>query len=244
MSSRTDGDAQAMSYYLDKVLDRVNLEQRSHSANAYDLATESYKAQVVTYASQFQHYAPEDFGLFEEGHVALSLMRKDGFSPEIVEAVIKKQSVRAKNDSTYLSAVMNATKDCLDAYRQIDAIDLSTPVETAQEAYRLFAKNYATRTNTIIFSAQDEQAILQELADAMLQQYKNRASKLRSRRSSSLHSKHRPYLLKPVVIATSTSRRSFSNSRVTMRRSAISPQSGIRSRRPCTLRNPRRIMTV
>lgn len=175
MASRTDGDAQAMSYYLDKVLDRVNLEQRSHSANAYDLATESYKAQVVAYASQFQHYAPEDFGLFEEGHVALSLMRKDGFSPEIVEAVIKKQSVRAKNDSTYLSAVMNATKDCLDAYRQIDAIDPSTPVETAQEAYRLFAKNYATRTNTIIFSAQDEQAILQELADAMLQQYKNRA---------------------------------------------------------------------
>lgn len=175
MAARTDGDAQAMSYYLDKVLDRVNLEQRSHSANAYDLATESYKSQVVAYASQFQHYAPEDFGLFEEGHVALALMRKDGFSPEVVEAVLKKQSMRARNDSTYLSQVMSATKECLASYRQIDAIDPSTPVETAQEAYRLFAKNYATRTKTVIFSAQDEQAILGELADAMLQQYKNRA---------------------------------------------------------------------
>lgn len=175
MAARTGGDAQAMSYYLDKVLDRVNVEQRSHSANAYELATESYKSQVVAYASQFQHYAPEDFGLFEEGHVALALMRKDGFTPEVVEAVLKKQSIRAKNDSTYLSQVMRAAKDCLAAYQEIDAIDPSTPVETAEEAYRLFARNYALRTKTLIFSAQDEQAILGELADAMLQQYKDRA---------------------------------------------------------------------
>ena len=175
MAKRTDGDVQAMSYYLDKVLDRVNIEQRSHSANAYDLATESYKSQVVAYASQFQHYAPEDFGLFEEGHVVLALMRKDGFPPEIVEAVLKKQSVRARNDSTYLSQVMQATRACLDAYHEIDATDPSMPVETAGEAYRLFARNYAARTKTLIFSAQDEQAILGELADAMLQQYKDRA---------------------------------------------------------------------
>ena len=163
--------------YIDRIGDSVNQVRLRHSANAYTLAEQAYKLRCEAIMKKYRDMDPSVFGAYQDGSIGLSLVMKDGFSPEVVEAVLKANSPAAELQEArdlYVSTVMNGIREAQGRYRAIaeyndkkgeDAVREAVTKEeknaiSASNLYCSSAQEYMRNTNTVILTGKDDENIL------------------------------------------------------------------------------------
>ncbi len=166
-----DPNDKAMVIYVNRVLSRVNEEFMRRSKNAYNFATDIYKKRINNMARKYENYSKENFGLYHDGQAALAMVVKDGFSPEIVEAVLRRNSVVKDVDDSYFNRIRQCLDESLDRYKQIASYNKPN-MENEADIYRKFAKDYMDRTGAQILSGADEQNIITNIYTNLIKNIK------------------------------------------------------------------------
>lgn len=163
-----DANDKAMTIYVNRVLSRVNEEFMRRSKNSYNLATDVYKKRINNMTRKYENYPKEKFGLYHDGQVALAMVVKDGFSPEIVEAVLRRNTAAKDLDDSYFDRIRQSLDETLDRYDKISSYS-KTNMENEGDIYRKFAKEYMDRTGVQLLSGSDEQNILNNIYTNLVQ---------------------------------------------------------------------------
>lgn len=162
-------NGRATSIYLERVFDNINQEWSHKAENAFGTAQDSYKARLSALTKKYGDYEKESFGLYQDGEIALALVLNEGFSPEIVEEVVKRNSPNpARNDSTYLSALHDCIIETEKRYKNILGQD-KEKVDSVADVYRREAKSYMQATQTSILSGGDEGKIIDRIYATIIQ---------------------------------------------------------------------------
>ena len=152
-------DPRAMAIYIDEVLENVNKEWTHRVSGSFDMAKKSYDLRLHNLQNKYKNYKQENFGLYQDGELALDLVRRDGFTPEIAEAVISRYTSNQHTDDIYFGALHEGLTATLERYKKIADFDRTQGIETEADVYRMYAKDFMEKTQTEILSGSDEQKI-------------------------------------------------------------------------------------
>ena len=203
---RMAGNGRAFAIYMDKVYGQVNEVRRSHSKEARMLCAESYRLRARILLDKYQDYTKENFSLHQDGRIALSLIRKEHFAPDVVYSVIEKETYMPRPDSTYFFSLRSGTEAAQKAYRAIEEFDPEKNPENEADAYRKFAKRYMQQTHTLLLTPRDESRILEEMVSYMVQGYPQDTPKQEQRFEQDVEEKIKPFLTKAVREASPIAR--------------------------------------
>ena len=162
-------DPHAMAIYIDEVLENVNKEWTHRAGGSFDMAKKSYDLRLRNLQNKYKNYKQENFGLYQDGELALDLVRRDGFTPEIAEAVISRHTPNEQADDSYFGMLHEGLMATLERYKQIAGFDHTQEIETEADVYRMYAKEYMENTQTEILSGADEQKILEGIYDRVVE---------------------------------------------------------------------------
>lgn len=162
-------DPRAMAIYIDEVLENVNKEWTHRVSGSFDMAKKSYDLRLHNLQNKYKNYKQENFGLYQDGELALDLVRRDGFTPEIAEAVISRYTSNQHTDDIYFGALHEGLTATLERYKKIADFDRTQGIETEADVYRMYAKDFMEKTQTEILSGSDEQKILESIYDRVIE---------------------------------------------------------------------------
>lgn len=162
-------DPHAMAVYIDEVLGGVNREWKHRAGSSFASAKNSYQTRLTNLQNKYRDYKTDSFGLYQDGELALDLIRRDGFTPEIAEAVVERCTPNQQADSAYFGTLHDALTETCDRYQGIQDFDPETDIETEADVYRMYAKDFMEKTQTEILSGSDEQKILESIYDRVVQ---------------------------------------------------------------------------
>lgn len=176
----------ALNVYIDNIGDAVNRDRLRISSNVYSIAEQAYKLRRDALLRKYSDMDESVYGAYQDGSIGIALIMKDGFSPEVVESVIKNNSPapEMKNDrELYLATVMDGIKEVSSRYETIrnytDADGENKVKDAANQnernllgarfMYCRVAQKYMQDTNTVILTGKDDENILYNLVDATAQ---------------------------------------------------------------------------
>ena len=159
LSSQFD-DKKVLSNYVDKVLAFVNPERILHTGKLYDLAKKVYLEKTLSIGDKYTSYSKSNYNAFHEGSIVISMMLQHNFSPEVIEEVLRRNSVYPQLNDQYIKDIMDKCQMIKEFYTDIKNTISPREVRTEEDAYRFFAREYMERTNTEILSGRDEQCII------------------------------------------------------------------------------------
>ena len=163
-------NGRASSIYLERVFDNINQEWTHKSDNAFGAAQASYNLRLDALTKKYDGYDKKKFGLYQDGEIGLALVIQEGFTPEIVEEVVKRNSPnRSKQDSTYLSTLRDCIVETSTRYKNIWTQD-ENKLDTVADVYRQEAKAYMQSTKTTILSGSDESKIVDKIYGNIIKQ--------------------------------------------------------------------------
>lgn len=162
-------DPRAMAVYIDEVLENVNKEWTHRASGSFDMARKSYDLRLRNLQNKYKNYKRENFGLYQDGELALDLVRRDGFTPEIAEAVISRYTPNQQADDSYFGTLHEGLAATLERYQEIAGFDRTQNIETEADVYRMYAKDFMEKTQTEILSGSDEQKILEAIYDRVVE---------------------------------------------------------------------------
>lgn len=200
-----NNDVRAIQIYFDRVFENINNEWVHKADNSFAVAQDSYRVRMDALAKKYESYDKSNFGLYQDGEVALALVMKEGFTPEIVEEVIKRNSPnKAREDATYLSAIRDSISETQGRYKDILAQD-GNKLDSGADVYRYQAKEYMKATDTPILSGADELKIIEKIYLTLIQkvqenrpEYQGDIKKLDEIMDSTV----KPFLRKAIVEAS------------------------------------------
>lgn len=178
---RFQGKDRPFHVYIDRIVNSVNSEHLRRSSNAYPLAEKAYKLRCEALMKKYVDMDESIYGVYQDGAIAMSLMMKDGFSPEVIESVIKNNSPAQEmkeDEKTYLQTIMDGVKESSSRYRAIqnyvpeDALSENPNLgknernmKASQNIYCLSAQQYMEKTHTVVLSGKDDENILYGIID-------------------------------------------------------------------------------
>lgn len=162
-----DNTGKAINIYINRVLGKVNQEYLHKADNSYQLASDLYKKQISNLEKKYKNYSQKNFGLYQDGQIALSLVVKDGFSPEIVENVLRRNSIVKDADDAYFSIIRKSIEQASERYQKILSYN-KKDMETESDIYRNFAKQYMISSGISLLSGADEQNILNNICSSII----------------------------------------------------------------------------
>jgi len=146
--------------YADNVLGHVNRERILRTGKLYDLAKNLYLEKINSLPDKYASYSKDKFNAFHEGSIVISMMIDHNFFPEVIEEVLRRNSIYANVDENYIHDVMEKCRNIQHAYIDIQKMVSPSEVRTEADAYRYFAREYMTHTHTKILSGRDDQRIV------------------------------------------------------------------------------------
>ena len=162
--------ADGIKKYVNDVLVQVNDKWRGKSENAFELALKSYRDLANAVLRKYKDYDKGSFGLYQDGEIGLRLLRQDGFSQGIINAVISRNTLNKEADAAYFQKLKEGMAESAIRYKAIESI--AKEAETELEIYRVEAQKYMERTNTKILSSVDEQQIIRQIYNKLIRQVK------------------------------------------------------------------------
>lgn len=153
-------DQKNITKYVDKVLANINNARFFRNGKVYDLAKKAYIKRANDIIDKYSAYSKPNFNSFHEGVVVISMMMNDHFFPEIIEQVLRRNSLFAKADDMYVKNIMDRCRAVKKAYEDIDSVQSPKNVKNEHDAYCFFAGEYMRHTGTKILNGRDEQRII------------------------------------------------------------------------------------
>jgi len=173
--------------YIDRIVNSVNAEHLRRSNTALPLAEKAYKMRRDAIMKKYGDMDESIYGAYQDGSIAMSLLMKDGFSPEVVQSVIQKNSPAQEkkvNEDLYLQTVMDGVKESSSRYH---AIQMFNPKDNnrdelkqysgkeksylaAKNLYCLCAQKYMQDTHTLVLTGKDDENILYDIASKIAPQ--------------------------------------------------------------------------
>ena len=162
-----DKTGKAINIYINRVLGKVNKEYLHKADNSYQLASDLYKKRISNLEKKYKDYSRKNFDLYQDGQIALALVIKDGFSPEIVENVLRRNTIVKDADDAYFSSIRKSLDQASERYQKILSYN-KKEMETESDIYRNFAKQYMTSSGIFLLSGADEQNILNNICSSII----------------------------------------------------------------------------
>lgn len=162
------GDSEESEKYLSRVFQRVNQEYRARSSNVYTAAAECYQNRANGLLEKYTEYQPENFGLYQDGQIAISMIEKDGFPKEVVKEVLHRHSLHLHATQDYFDVLDASMDDIHNRYAKISAFDLSKPITNEREMYLKFAKKRMQKNGGVLLSGSDDQKIFRSIYAQLL----------------------------------------------------------------------------
>ena len=173
--------------YIDRIVNSVNSEHLRRSNTALPLAEKAYKMRRDAIMKKYGDMDESIYGAYQDGSIAMSLLMKDGFSPEVVQSVIQKNSPAQEkkvNEALYLQTVMDGVKESSNRYHAIRLFNRKDnsreEVEqysgkkksfiAAKNLYCLCAQKYMQDTHTLVLTGKDDENILYDIANKIAPQ--------------------------------------------------------------------------
>lgn len=196
-------DAKAVAIYVNRVLAKVNHEFLRKSDNAFALASEVYKQRISNLEKKYEHYSKKNFGLYQDGQVALALVIKDGFSPDVIEAVLRRTTIVKDADDTYFATIRKSLDEAVDRYQKILAYN-KDEMESEGDIYRNFAKQYMASSGVVLLSGADELNILNNICTNIIENVREDYPELNDAKSLDelIDSQIEPILRKGIIEAS------------------------------------------
>lgn len=146
--------------YADNILGHVNRERILRTGKLYELAKKLYLEKINSLSDKYASYSKDKFNAFHEGSIVISMMIDHNFFPEVIEEVLRRNSIFVKVDENYIRDVMEKCRSVQQAYIDIQRMVAPHDVRSEQDAYRYFAREYMMHTHTKILSGRDDQSIV------------------------------------------------------------------------------------
>ena len=161
-------DPRAQHVYLNHVLQNVNNRWTEKAKSSFTNAQSTYKKEMPTLADRFEKEKGKNvFGLAEDSELGLSLLLRDGHSPQTIADVVRLNSPAKSKDASYLATLQNGLTETQKRYEDIQNFS-SSNLSNAADAYRYYAKDYLHETKTRRLTGKDDQQILQKMLDRLL----------------------------------------------------------------------------
>lgn len=175
-------DKKAVEQYMLRITETANVEGLRRSSNAYPLAEKAYKERVDAIMKKYEGMDKSAYSEYHDGTIAMKLIVSDGFSPEVVENVIQKNSPAAEKNDSYVRNVMDGVEESVRRYQDIQNYSDKEADIKEQEAferggkreldavsrvhvYQAAAQAYMRDTKTPILTERDEENILNNIFD-------------------------------------------------------------------------------
>ena len=192
--------------YLDRVFENINREWTHKADNSFGVAQDSYRARMNNLMKKYEDYDKKNFGLYQDGEIALALVINEGFSPEIVEEVVKRNSPSPqRTDSTYLFTIRDSVIKTKERYDAIMSQNPDDSAESVSDIYRQQAKEYMTATKTTILSGSDEQKIVEKIYTNFIQNFQQNRPEFQGnikKLDELVENTIKPYLRKAILEAS------------------------------------------
>jgi len=156
-------DEKILNGYMDQVMELVNPERILRTGKLYDFARKIYLEKASAIVNKYASYSKENYNVFHEGSVVISMMMQHKFFPEVIEEVLRKNSYFSQVNEAYIKDIMDQCQRVKQAYIDIARLTSPKDVRTEEDAYRFFAREYMEKTNTLILSGRDEQCIISRM---------------------------------------------------------------------------------
>lgn len=162
-------DPRAQHVYLNHVLQNINTQWTEKAKSSFANAQNTYKKEMPTLANRFEKEkgATNAFGLAEDSELSLSLLLRDGHSPQTIADVVRLNSPAKSKDASYLATLQDGLAETQKRYEDIQRFS-SSNLSNAADAYRYYAKDYLHETKTRRLTGKDDQQILQKMLDRLL----------------------------------------------------------------------------
>lgn len=162
--------AKAVDIYVDKVLKNVNKVWLQRSGNAFAKAQASYNQRIDNLMSKYTSYEKSKVSLYQDGEIALALVLKDGYSLELIDKIIQKNTPNKNADNEYFIQLKECIAKTKNRYKEIENYD--GKLDTPADVYRRYANEYLQNTGTLILNAADEQKIIEKIYDSIINKLK------------------------------------------------------------------------
>lgn len=173
MIRKADQDLKAVNIYSDKVLSKVNDALRKESRNDFKEARHAMKTYLAADKNRYKDYADgKPFGLNRKGAIVLALLVKDGFSKNVVEAVISQTNMLPMTSKEEAHALVEQCGKVAEQYQDIRSITLATKAREPKEIYMQYAKEYMQDTGAVLLSRRDEEKIMANMYKELVELYK------------------------------------------------------------------------
>lgn len=161
-------DPRAQHVYLNHVLQNINSQWTEKAKSSFTSAQSTYKKEMPTLSDRFEkEKGNRTFGLAEDSELGLSLLLRDGHSPQTITDVVRLNSPAKGKDASYLATLQDGLTETQKRYDDIQNFS-SSNLSNAADAYRYYAKDYLHETKTRRLTGKDDQQILQKMLDRLL----------------------------------------------------------------------------
>ncbi len=161
-------DTKSLTSYIEGILSKVNTKWVSHSKTAYEQATKIYQELASASMKKYKDYNQTTFGLYQDGEVAMRLLRQEGYSLGTIQTVLRRNSLNKNADDNYFTELQQGMAESAMRYKNINSF--TGRPESEKEIYYHEAAKYMERTNTRILSGADEQRIIQQIYNKLIKQ--------------------------------------------------------------------------
>lgn len=171
-------DPRGLKIYISNVLDKVNEEYRRKANDSGRICATIYKCRAENFERKYKEYSRDNFGLYQDGKIALALVVEDGFALDTVLDVLKYNSFAKNNrviDDDYLKSIKESVIGITQRYRAISSYGKES-MHNEADIYRYYAKRYKNTIGGAVLTAADDQNIIRQICNDIIRKVYANAS--------------------------------------------------------------------
>lgn len=172
-------EGKAASLYVDKVMDRVNVQLTRNALSDFTVVRKELKRLIDADRLKYNRGRDDDafFSTYRKGALLLALMIKDGYNSDTVEAVVRQgKDIPFKSDDE-LNDILDKCRRITEKYMDISATQLRSKAKDPKDIYMQYAKEYMQKTKSSMLNLRDEQKIVGTMQHELEELYRRKLPK-------------------------------------------------------------------